>query len=93
MIRHASPAFVTLIWLLLAGATAVSWWFGTAPEGADLAGPSKVTGLLILAIAVVKCQLILWHFMEVSSAPRPLKLVASAWLALIGSSLSLLYAL
>lgn len=69
---------VSVVWLILAGATAVSWWFGAQTGiAAETASPS--TTLLLIVIAGIKCQLILSYFMEIRGAPWPLRLMALVW--------------
>jgi hypothetical protein len=74
----------TLVWLVLASATATSWWFGT---GHSHFMRAHAAGVLIMALAAVKAQLILSYFMEVRHAPAVLKQVSSLWVLAMAASI------
>lgn len=85
---------LTLVWVLLSGSTVLSWWFGTTPNvNAVSAGAVQITAVSAVAIcliALLKCGMVLWHFMEVQGAPTWLRLVCTAWLyAFFGTALGL----
>ena len=58
------------IWIVLAVATLMSWWLG-----------AKIP-LLVLAIAIIKCRVVMRSYMEVRLAPSWLQRTCDAWLAL-----------
>lgn len=58
------------IWIVLAAATLMSWWLGV-----------KIP-LLVLAIAIIKCRVVMRSYMEVRLAPSWLQRTCDAWLAL-----------
>lgn len=77
LLRH--PA--TWIWVLLASATAFSWWLGT--EGVpDTDRARLLTTIAIMGVSFVKVRLVISYFMEVRHAPWPLKLACDGWLVL-----------
>ncbi len=69
----------TTIWLLLMLATAVSWWLG---GGASTLAPRHATAGILL-MAAIKVRFVILDFMEVRSAPLPLRLALEAWVALV----------
>lgn len=82
---------LVLVWALLTVITVASWL--TAREGgAAHSGAGDATGIyvvnptvtvVVLAIAAVKTQLVLWHFMEVRRSPGWLKATTTAWLVVL----------
>ncbi len=81
---------VTRIWLLLAALTALSWWLGLdTPSTAAVAPRWLAAGLLILAF--FKVRLVILYFMEIRSAPRPIRLVFEAWVIGVCASLIAIY--
>jgi hypothetical protein len=81
---------ITLVWLLLVLATGASWRFGTE-HVLELAAAHPSATATIIVIALIKIRLVMRHFMEVRSAPLPLKLMCDAWLVLVGSVVLGLY--
>jgi len=73
----------TAIWVLLASATALSWYMG---GDATLNIPA-----VMLLIAFFKTRLVIMHFMEVNHAPMPLRLVGEAWGVVCCTALIVLY--
>ncbi|WP_308207643.1 cytochrome C oxidase subunit IV family protein [Mycolicibacterium duvalii] len=47
--------------------------------------------VVVLLIAAVKTQLVMWHFMEVRQAPRWLKVTTNGWLVVLFGALLGLY--
>lgn len=88
--NFASRHSTTLVWLVLACATVVSWWFGTG-HSALTQGHTARTGTLIMALAFVKAHLILYHFMGVRHAPLVLNILSSLWVLCAGPSIIGLY--
>ena len=70
---------VTLVWLLLVGATLASWALdqNAGPENRQL------MGIAILVIAIIKVRFVMREFKEVRGAPVPLKLLSDGWCLLI----------
>ncbi|WP_404810245.1 cytochrome C oxidase subunit IV family protein [Zhongshania marina] len=63
------------------GATAASWLLGASPV--DLSSGITITGtttIILILIAFFKVRLVIMHFMEIRTAPLPLKLLCEAWL-------------
>lgn len=79
---------VTKIWLLLVGATGISWWMG-GDHSSFLAAGQMAS--LVLIIALVKVRFVLRHFMEVNSAGDYLKWITDAWVLLVCAILLFLY--
>jgi len=71
---------LTLLWLVLLLATVVSWWLGSDDHPA--AQSSALTAVAILAVAIVKCRLVIRNYMEVGHAPLWLRLTCDTWLLL-----------
>ena len=59
---------LTIVWALLTLVTAVSWL--TARDGGAAHVVNPTVTVVVLLIAAVKAQLVIWHFMEVRRAPR-----------------------
>ena len=64
----------TLVWLIITGATALSWFLAQGME-IDATGDSNMwTTITVIAIAYIKVRLVIMHFMEVRHAPLALRL-------------------
>lgn len=62
---------VSVVWLFLVAATAVSWALGT---GHGLPGTDhKLSSALILVVAFTKVRFVGMYFMELKDAPLPLR--------------------
>ena len=72
MIQSLRPRFV-LVWLLLVGATMLSW---TLSSG-GLAGEAAAAA--VLAIALFKVRIVVMEFMELRLAPWPFRLSFDVW--------------
>jgi uncharacterized membrane protein len=68
---------LTIVWALLTTVTIVSWL--TARDGGASLQINTTVTLVVLLIAAVKAQLVIWHFMEVRRAPVWLKTTTSGW--------------
>ena len=64
----------TQVWLLLAALTGLSWW---------LAAGDDVTAIGLILLAFFKTRLVLLHFMELRTAPMPLRAMFEAWVMVI----------
>lgn len=74
---------LTVVWALLTAVTVASWL--TARDGGEAHQLNAAVTVVVLLIAAVKTQLVIWHFMEVRHAPTWLKLTTNGWLlALFG---------
>ena len=74
------------VWAGLVAATAVQWILGDGDL--HVAG---ATGILILAVAVVKVSGVGFFFMELQQAPRMLRVIFSGYCALLFAVLVGLY--
>jgi hypothetical protein len=59
----------TLVWLVLLAATMLTAVVGLEHD------PSRTAGLVLLTVAFVKLRLVGIHFMELRTAPTPLRLL------------------
>lgn len=71
---------ITILWLALLAATAISWELGHE----FLPGDSRNAGVLILAIAFVKIRFVILDFMA-------MRIAGEAWVLCVGSLLIALY--
>ena len=78
------PIRPTVIWAVLVMATAATFWVGTNHPFPMLG--TKFAPALTLMLAFVKAALIGNEFMEISAAPRALRLAFSAWLAVFATA-------
>ncbi len=69
---------LTIVWALLTLITVVSWLTARG-GGAEHVVNATVT-VVVLLIAAVKTQLVIWHFMEVRSAALWLRVATMSWL-------------
>jgi hypothetical protein len=72
---------LTIVWALLTAVTVVSW-LTTRDGGAAHLVNATVT-VVVLGIAAVKTQLVIWHFMEVRRAPAWLRATTGGWLVVL----------
>jgi hypothetical protein len=86
VIRHP----VTWVWVLLASATALSWWLGTG-QGIDPAQAHLGTTLALMGVAFVKVRLVMSHFMELRHAPWLLRLIRDVWIVAACAAILVLY--
>lgn len=70
-----TPKRLTSVWLLLLGATALSWGFG---HGAMFVTPLNA-GTAIVLIAFLKIRLVMLEFMEIRHAPALMRIACEAW--------------
>jgi heme/copper-type cytochrome/quinol oxidase subunit 4 len=78
---------VTLVWLLLVAATAVSLW-ATIDHGIDSQATMTV---VIITLAVAKAYLVGMYFMELRHAPWPLRAAFDAWCVVCWASVLGIY--
>ncbi|NIB38826.1 prokaryotic cytochrome C oxidase subunit IV family protein [Pseudomaricurvus alkylphenolicus] len=81
---------ITYVWLLLAVLTGLSWGLadGIAPD--PQAAFQWVTVALML-LAFFKVHLVIMHFMEVGTAPIPLRAIFEVWVVVVCTAILLLY--
>lgn len=72
---------LTRLWLVLLLATIASWWLG-AHGSLRSHEAGLVTTVSILAVASIKCRLVIRNYMEVRLSPTWLKVTCDAWLLL-----------
>lgn len=72
---------LTIVWALLTAVTIVSWLVSRDGGAAHQLNSTVTT--VVLLIAAVKAQLVIWHFMEVRRAPALLKAVTSGWVIVV----------
>lgn len=77
----------TLIWMLLVGATMLSWAFG---HGVGFSSP-RAAGAAIIVVTFIKVRFVMLDFMELRSSPRWMRVTAQAWMLVISSSLIVLF--
>lgn len=78
------------VWALLTAITIGTWWLGHAPAEPALS-TRAVIAIAALAIAAVKVQIIVWHFMEVRTGPIWLRLSTAVWLGALLAILLVVY--
>lgn len=72
---------LTVVWAVLTAVTVASWL--TARDGGQAHHINATVTVVVLLIAAVKTQLVIWHFMEVRQAPAWLKVTTNGWLAVV----------
>jgi len=77
---------ITLVWLGLLAATALSWKIGHGSWG-----DARNAGVVILAIAFLKIRFVILDFMELRHAPLGMRMAGEAWVICIGGVLIALY--
>ena len=78
---------VSWVWLLLVGATVLSWEMG---HGVGLHELAQIRAAVIV-VAFIKVRLVILDFMEIRHAPLGVRVVAEAWVLLVCSALLALY--
>jgi hypothetical protein len=66
---------VGAVWVVLVAATLLSFWLGT-DHGL---GSAEARGVLILVVAFVKIRFVGRYFMELRTAPTPLRVLFEGW--------------
>lgn len=80
---------LTIAWALLTAVTLVSWL--TARDTGSAHVLNTAVTVVVLVIAAVKAQLVIWYFMEVRHAPRWLKASTTGWVVTLFALLLGLY--
>ena len=79
---------ITWWWLVLIGATALSWQFG---HGLAFGTQVHYGTVAVLVIAFLKVRVVYLDFMELRHAPLPLRLVFEAWTVIVAGVVIWLY--
>ena len=79
---------ITLIWFLLIAATALSWEFG---HGLGFGDRYHYATVAVIVIAFIKVRYVFLDFMELRTAPLPLRLMLEAWAIGVGGTIIFLY--
>lgn len=78
----------TAVWLLLVGATGLSWEFG---HGFGFGTDFRYGTLAVVIIAFIKLRIVFLEFMELRHAPLGLRLAFEAWTVVVCASVLILY--
>jgi caa(3)-type oxidase subunit IV len=81
---------ITYAWLVLTTITIVSWWLAPGHSG-GVAVPNVAITVAVVVLGFIKGRLIIRYFMEVRAAPRWLKVVTDAWLAVLWVGILAIY--
>ena len=79
---------LTIVWLLLIIATALSWQFG---HGMGFGDQLHYATVAVLIITFIKVRFIYLDFMELKTAPPALRWVVEAWALIACATLIVLY--
>jgi hypothetical protein len=78
---------ITVIWVVLIGATLLSWWLGTDHVIDD----ESLTGALILIVAFIKVRFVGLYFMEHRHSPIPLRIVWEVWCLVVCATVVIMF--
>jgi hypothetical protein len=81
------PRRITVVWLGLLAATALSWEFGHQSLFKD----PRNAGVVVIAIAFIKIRFVIQDFMELRHAPLGMRVAGEAWALCVGGVLIALY--
>jgi hypothetical protein len=81
---------LVIVWLLLVAATLLSTGIGGA-SGLARSGGGAVVTAVVLAIAFGKVAAVVFNYMDIRRAPRALKILWGAWLAVVLTVLTGIY--
>lgn len=84
VIRH----YTTWIWLLLVVLTTMSWEVG---DGQALTSATRLVTPILMLVAFFKVRLVGLHFMELRTAPLPLRLLFEGWVILACGAILVIY--
>ncbi|MGV0745907.1 cytochrome C oxidase subunit IV family protein [Mycolicibacterium sp. XJ870] len=82
---------ITYVWLFLSVITVLSWWTSHLSTDSGELSPSVPITVAVLALAAVKCRLVIGHFMEVRTAPAWLRIATDVWLAVLWGAVLVIY--
>ena len=72
----------SVVWLLLAGMTFVTWETGSADGRAQIDSAAAAT-VVVLVLAIAKVALVMDTYMGVRNAPIALRALCGAWLTIV----------
>ena len=78
----------TAVWLLLVGATGLSWAFG---HGLGFGADYRYGSIAVIIIAFIKLRVVFLEFMELRHAPAWLRLAFEGWTIVVCACVVLLY--
>jgi len=78
---YRASRLITTVWLALSVATGISWWLGTESSMT----PRQLATVGLTLIAMIKVRLVILYFMEVRTAPLPLRLICETWVIAVGA--------
>jgi hypothetical protein len=81
---------LTVVWLVLAGLTLVSWALAPGRTAGSVAASVPIT-VVVLVMALIKSRLIIQEFMEVRTAPAWLRAATDAWLVVLFGAILAIY--
>jgi hypothetical protein len=79
---------ITFVWLGLVLATGLSWQFG---HGFGFGDNVRYATVAVIVISFLKVRFIMLDFMEVRTAPLPLRILLECWLVVVCGALIGLY--
>jgi cytochrome c oxidase subunit IV len=79
---------ITTVWVLLIAATGLSWEFG---HGLGVGGSYRLATTAVVLIAFIKVRFIFLDFMELRTAPLPLRLTFEGWSIIVCGTIMALY--
>lgn len=80
----------TGVWIALCVITIVTWFLSPAFRGADMTTSVPIT-IAVVVLGLIKCRLIIRHFMDVRRAPRWLRLSTDGWLLALWAGVLAIY--
>ncbi|MGY1976912.1 cytochrome C oxidase subunit IV family protein [Nocardia gipuzkoensis] len=84
--RTRDKRLVVIVWAALTAITLLAWQLAPGHSGTTTGHDEQlVAGIVVLGL--VKCRLIIRHFMETRHAPRWLQLTTDAWLITLWATL------
>ncbi len=79
---------ITPLWIVLILATALSWKFG---HGFGFGEQIHHATVAVVLIAFIKVRFVFLDFMELRTAPLPLRLAFEAWTIIVAGAIIVLY--
>ena len=81
---------ITYVWCTLVVLTGVSWGLGDDYEAATQVEYQWLT-IALLLLAFFKVRLVVMHFMEVGTAPIPLRAIFEVWVVVVCAAIVAMY--
>jgi Prokaryotic Cytochrome C oxidase subunit IV len=81
MFMSVAKSKETVVWMVLAGLTMVSWIVGNKYGVIEVEHYKYMSGAMFV-LAFFKIRLVIMHFMEIAHAPIPLKAIFEIWCGL-----------